>query len=441
MEPFALLSKSRGALAEQSLLSYYMSSSIIPDFISALPRRLWYLSVSSIALLVAGAIQSLASEILITDTHGCPSSQHSSNEANPCAPQLAMDRTVARLTQALLALIALITLLVSVRTLIRQHTGVHADPSSILTVASLAHHPQLFNLYTQLPPNSSARELHHALRGQRFKLSEYTLPDGTYRYGIYPYPNDPEEPLGTVAPNTSLSSGRTIPRYARDILAGVLAAAFLAVVIAYYLDSSNSSFNRFFNSDTFGPRFIMTGAATILSTIFTSFHAEVANKSIYATLAKGSAPASKALFRTRPSTPVTALLPAIIRGEFIPAVFALVAVLAEILTVAAAGVPFGAGQIWVQFLISAYVSMAVLGILVIAVGLLLWWRWKVCPELPREPDVVASVLGYVVESQGLREHCEGLECATASEKRTRFRGTRWIYGREGGVWKIEDEVW
>src|SRR5204862_6508296 len=80
------------------------------------------------------------------------------------------------------------------------------------------------------------------------------------------------------------------------------------------------------------------------------------------------------------------------------------ALLSEVLVVMLAGVPFNSSQTWTAFLVSAYSTMTILGLMVVALLALFWWRRK--PELPRMPNTVAAVLSYLCASEMLEDFKE-----------------------------------
>jgi hypothetical protein len=50
-----------------------------------------------------------------------------------------------------------------------------------------------------------------------------------------------------------------------DIILLVIVSGTFGVILSYYLVGGENACNRFFSSDTFGPRFVLTGAATIMA--------------------------------------------------------------------------------------------------------------------------------------------------------------------------------
>ena len=84
---------------------------------------------------------------------------------------------------------------------------------------------------------------------------------------------------------------------------------------------------------------------------------------------------------------------------FFPSVFSFTAVLADVLVILAAVIPYGPGRMWQEFLISAYTCMGILGLMVLCIIGLLFWRRGL--SMPRKPDTVGAVMTYLCASRGL----------------------------------------
>ena len=112
---------------------------------------------------------------------------------------------------------------------------------------------------------------------------------------------------------------------------------------------------------------------------------------------------------------------------------AFTAILADVLVVTLAGVPYSPGQVWMELIVCSYTSMAVLGIMIMAVVSLLVWRRR-SPNLPRAPDIIMAVISYVANSNMLDdfEGLEGLE-KKAVDDRIEGLGKRYTYGRNVGL--------
>jgi hypothetical protein len=113
------------------------------------------------------------------------------------------------------------------------------------------------------------KDIRRQLGDKRYKLDEYQRPDGVWRYGLVPaMPAFAEFQI----PSESIPTVRSSKKKSKSLEAALdwafiaLLVALLAVIIAYFKDGTNSGFNQFFNSNSFGPRFILTTAGTIIAT-------------------------------------------------------------------------------------------------------------------------------------------------------------------------------
>jgi hypothetical protein len=130
--------------------------------------------------------------------------------------------------------------------------------------------------------------------------------------------------------------------------------------------------------------------------------------------------------------------------HFFAAFLAFIAVLAEVLVIALAGVPYSPGQILLELLVCSYVSMAVLAIMVCGIVTTIIWRRK-APDLPRAPDTILGVMSYVANSKML-DSFEGCELLRSKDVDNRITGLgkRYGYGRFKGVdgqvkWMVDEE--
>jgi hypothetical protein len=104
------------------------------------------------------------------------------------------------------------------------------------------------------------------LANKRYKLDEYQRYDGVWRYGFVPAMPTEFHVRDAISLEDSTPSRRW--KWIDTVMDGLFAAllvALLAVVAAYFKDSSNSGFNRFFNGKSFGARFVLTGAGTCIA--------------------------------------------------------------------------------------------------------------------------------------------------------------------------------
>lgn len=256
IEPFIQLSKPDGARASETLHTFYFSSNLTPDPILAFFKARWLIFWTSLVYFNVGLLAPFASEVLFLDIHYC------CGTATCWPPRLSADGTVIRILQGLLCFIAIITLAIMAM-LYRSRTGIYSKPSSIAAIAALLHHPETLDGFRHLEDNISSEDKKKELGDKRYQMGTYQQQDGVWRYGIIPAsqtcsPGWTQIPLRKSPEPTKIKKKEThYKSTALDIGLLLFVLGLLGVVIAYFMDVSNSGFNRFFNSDQFGPRFFM----------------------------------------------------------------------------------------------------------------------------------------------------------------------------------------
>lgn len=265
IEPFTRLMEPQGISASNVLHTFYLSSSMIPGPILALAKGRWLVLWVSLVHFAVGLLGPLGSELIFLNTRWCA---YTGDMTNPCwPPRLSIDPLIARLIQGLLTSTSLMTLSILVM-VFRMCTGVYSDPSSIASMASLIHHPEVLEDFRTFNDEASTKDVPRHLDDKRYKLDEYQRYDGVWRYGLVPViPNVKsfvrDGPRSVY--NLPKSSKRKALDTILDVVFGLVLLALLGVVAGYYKDGKADSFNNFFNSATFGPRFILTGSGTIIA--------------------------------------------------------------------------------------------------------------------------------------------------------------------------------
>ncbi|KAI9710402.1 MAG: hypothetical protein M1812_007438 [Candelaria pacifica] len=450
MEPFYQLTQPDGALGKDSLTTYYQSSGFTPEPIQGYLRGHWVVLWSSLVYLAADLMAPLASETLFTDTKsGCTGG----TGANPCFPRLSVDRLVARLMQGLLGGVAVLILVIMLILFRRKKTGVFADPSSIATVASLLNHEHVVEDFQKMDSSFTDDEMKKTLKEKRYRLAHYKAGDGAPRYGVVPVYDvkwaNARNYVAVHQPNTptrkrSWLRSSHLLLILRDSVFLLVLLGILGLVVAYYKAAGDTPFNVFMNSQSFGPRFIMTAVASIIGSQWKRLEREIRIVAPYKALfSSPSDPRSTLLFRST-TLPITIFCKSLYHGHFFLAFIAFVAILSEILVIMLAGVPFQSAQTWMAFLVSSYLSMAILGIMIIALVAIFWWRAGI--KMPRMPDTLAAVWTYVCASFFLDDF-KGLEGLDEKERDKRIRqwGKKYEYGQKMGVdgvirWAVDEDL-
>jgi len=269
IEPFVRLAEGHGVPASAVLSTFYLSSNVMPDPVLALSKRLWLVLWTSSVYFAVGFLAPLGAELLFLNTKytNCPFPQPG-NPINPCwPPRLSIDPVVSRIVQGLLTYTAIMTLTLMLMTF-RMRTGIYSDPSSIASVAALVHHPDVIEDFRTLSEEASIRDINQLLGDKLYILDEYQRQDGIWRYGLVPAVSTFQHYVRDGPPPTqkrSRSRRWKVLNIFYDSLFLLVLLAILGIVVAYYKDGKDDPFNRFFNSATFGPKFVLTGTGTLIA--------------------------------------------------------------------------------------------------------------------------------------------------------------------------------
>jgi hypothetical protein len=259
IEPFIQLSRPGGASAKDAFSTCYLSNNLTPVPVIALFNGRWLMFWTSIVYLIVGFLPPLASESLFRDTNYNCSNPNPAQSQNPCWPRLSMDPTIIRLLQGLLSFVAIITLTIMYM-VFRSSTGITSDPSSIAFVACLIHHPDVLANFRRITDQESDEDIKSLFAKKFYQLRTYLGSDGVERYGIVPCSPAHllEDSIGTThAPEENKARKTKTSKNFLDISFVIFILGILGVIISYFKDGANDSFNRFFNSNSFGPRFFM----------------------------------------------------------------------------------------------------------------------------------------------------------------------------------------
>ena len=279
LEPFFYLARPEGALAKDFFHTNYLSTNDIWTPFKSLLGGHWVMLWTSGLYTVTVVITPFATELL----HFAEYCYYNDENALICGPEMRINPTVARIIQALLA-ITLGFLFIAWVLLRRQRSGVYSDPSSIATLASLLHNPEVVADFRNISPGASKEEMLQAVAGRRYQLGTYRCIDGTERYGLVvgrgqhsdsedSRHGNPYEPVANPggaaeASDATGNAGRkkrhTVLHLIRDMAFGLVTAGILVLIIYYFRTGYNTGFERFMDSQSFGPRFVMAVVGMII---------------------------------------------------------------------------------------------------------------------------------------------------------------------------------
>lgn len=259
IEPFIQLARPTGALAKDAFGNFYLSSNLTPDPVISLFKGRWLMFWTSIVYLIVGFLPPLASESLFRDTRYNCANPDPNHPNNPCWPRLSVDPTIIHLLQGLLSFVAVMTLTIMYM-VTRSPTGIASDPSTIAFIVSMIHHPNVLEDFRRCSNEATDKDIIKFLDGKNYRLGNYVGSDGVARYGIIP--GNPTSLLDdniemTYTSNEKKASRTGIFKPFLYVTFVLFILGLLGVILAYYKDGANDGFNRFFNNNSFGPRFFM----------------------------------------------------------------------------------------------------------------------------------------------------------------------------------------
>ena len=188
----------------------------------------------------------------------------------------------------------------------------------------------------------------------------------------------------------------------RDLIMLSFAITLWGIVLAYLLDSSQSSFNRFFNSKGFGPRFLLNAFATLIADHMKRLERETRIMQPWRLLARGNAKPEDTILLSLDGTPLSSTRQGLHGKHFFVMSLAVIAVLCDVLLVVISGVPLADAQTLIAFRGSTYLSIIILSMIIGAMVTLIIRR-RSDPDMPRRPNTVANVCSYLCGSNMIRD--------------------------------------
>ncbi|MCJ1393029.1 hypothetical protein MMC18_005901 [Xylographa bjoerkii] len=455
IEPFRILTQSKTTSANDFFNINYLSASDTLEPYKAMLSGHWLMLWTSLLYLAVELLSPFASEVL----HFYWSCESTGNDTLTCAAALWINVSVARILQGLLSFASM--MLAIIWFMIRNRSSeLLSDPSSIITIASLLHHPETLAGLRSLDQLATKADTIKSLDGYSYRLGTYTGRDGNERYGLIAankvqvdQPSNAYDPLMTTKdPRISVSYVSQEPvttrpkrwkplHIVRDIALGSTIAAILVIVAVYYVASGNSGFNIFMNSNGFGPRFLVTCVGVIIHSQWARLERECAGDEPFRRLYRGSATAESTILTARTLTPISTVIASIYQRNFFVVHIAFVTLLSEVLIIILPGVPFSPGEIWEAGMMSIYLSMAILGLMLLTfVALMLRPKG---PDLARKPNTLGAMFMYLCDSSMTPDFAD-LSCLGTRvrdqlvREKDRLYSLKYDLGTEGSMrWQVD----
>lgn len=389
----------------------------------------------------------LAVEAISIKLHGRCSLLSSSG----CAGALGVSPVTSH---ALLGLIGFVILLLLLLLLFLRKwvTGLNANPWNIAGIASLARNPDVRIHQT----NDVA--IRRAVADKQYGLGYYQTASGREEYGLLlndesghmlgRNAHESDDRASVISADPVMYVGKDGKRRQKVLpfmtlrypwrIAFVLYLLGLMILIVFYdhtvVVQANdptvphyTSFHLFFDSHSFGVRFLFASMGVVITFCWQAFFVAVATIVPYHLMSYGPQPAKKSILLSRPTNAFYGIYMASRQKHLFFFVTSLMAIFSEFLPILLSNVPHKLTQVLLPTLICTRLSAAFLAIMVITIAWSFFIRW---PPMPVDPRSVAGAMWYVCESHALLADLEGLSELKGKERDRRIEelGKRYYYG-------------
>lgn len=378
-----------------------------------------------------------------------------------CNPMWYLNIDFSRALQGILSAVALLVVVMMILSS-RRRTGVFSNPSSIATIASLLNNEPFQATLRGIPQTSSHSAVKEFFGSSRYKLVRHPTSVGGSSYGVVQIGETSASgmaPLSGHRRNSSLSamisrkpsskeSRIPLPNHLlQDVVFLLAILTLISILITYALTTGDTPINNFFNHHS-ESRLVLALTASLFDGRWKDLERQVRVMTPYRRLCQGGAKLEATILVTQNGTPISSIVPALWRGNWFHVVIAFVAILSDVLIITISGVPYSSAQVLLDAMVCFYISIVILGIMVLAVFAI--FRWRALNEkmmMPREPATLVVVWMMLCNrDNGVCEDMQGSERMSARERdeKVRLRGGRYWAGwitQPGGTqrWCIEKE--
>ena len=194
---------------------------------------------------------------------------------------------------------------------------------------------------------------------------------------------------------------------------------------------------KFLDGTVFGPRFVLSIVAMLISNYWEEVEVEVRIMSPYRRLSRRNLTKNELDRINLHGVPFTMVGKTLWAGNWFHAFVAMVTVLSYVLVILVTGVPYNYGQIANLSLISSAASVGVLGVMIITMIAVFVWK-RSAPKMPRKSDTLANVWLLLCTSRNLED------MVNTDSELARERNKYW-FGKAQGVdgvkrWMVDEQV-
>ena len=389
---------------------------------------------------------------IYVDTNYC-NATGTANDLNPCLPRIAVTPWV--LDVILVSLIVQVLVIVyAISKWFKKPGGLSADPTTIAGVAVVMGHPEIERQFSSFPGEMTQAELKERLKDTTFKLGTFMTEAGVAKYGIMPGDEEDEKkkernPNGIMAffsgigglltkakEGLAFARGKNSNGFYFDciFLMGLLAMLGLTIASVAMVDKPQTVFLATATASGIGMKIFFATLGIIISFYWGRLFRDAQTYTPYLPLRDGEARPNPTILLNRHSNPVTAIVPLLANRHMAAASVAFTGIIAELLIISLAGLPYRPGQLRSEFLFSGISAVAILVLMITQLVVFNFWQ-RSLPHLPRRPDNIAAVMTYVAGTHIVRDF-NGLESSGVRQRNRAIRDMQKTYAYG---WRREDE--
>lgn len=357
----------------------------------------------------------------------------------PCNPGWIINMPMMRSVEALIVICCVLSIMIIVIT--RRFYLRCLNPSSIISIACLMNQKDFINEIQKLDCDLNDNEYNCMLSFLPVRLRKHG-DASSERYGFVldsalndikvsaKFEDRTRSRISySIVPSTKparrmFSSLKIAPDLIRDIIHLLSSLSLLSLVLAYYLNNRDDIFNAFFNSAKWPPRMLLVGLATLSDVLMKDLERVVRITEPYRRLTLQTSPETTILMPL--SGTCWSNLPRCLyylcscRHSQMgwQTIVSIVAILSEINVIVVAGVPYSESMTHVQYLVCVYAAVGITGSIIMVILIKIFWWLRTIKEMPRRPDTIGSVCGYLCGSR-LIQWVSELELGEMSEEERR----------------------
>ncbi|EOD43403.1 hypothetical protein UCRNP2_9899 [Neofusicoccum parvum UCRNP2] len=353
--PFFQLTREGGATAKESVCLEYQNAGLWHLLSTSISHKNGLVFAGTFITLIITATIAFAAQVFYIGISG---TCRETGKGRDCIRYLGINRRLAWAECGMLAVILVIVLAIAfVRR--RKSTGVYAEVTSISGIAVLMQNPTV------------VARMRESVHNHRNKLNDtvttkfgigQSYHEGTgWTYGFTivaesQYAETKDEKVHLFNEDLGKTSS-VLPLLLRPfaiVAFQIILLGLLTIILYYWFNGSPSALEDFMNSQTFGPKLMMSCFGIIIRFWWAEISNAVHTLEPYRRLAAGHANAHESVLASTSVHAVSTIFTSLSRRHIFVAYIALLAVLSELLIVTLAAIPFNLATLLEAFRVSVF---------------------------------------------------------------------------------------